>query len=375
MCMCINDHRRHILRGIGSLCQVWTAANCRTIIQTMKTWLIRNPVAGQRDIEDDLGRVVLYLGERGWDVTVRVTERPRHATLLAQQAVEQGCDLVVAVGGDGTIGEVATGLVGTPVAMGVLPVGTGNLWARMLGLPVWSPVYRSALLDATRVLVEGERRRIDVGKAKDRYFIMWCGIGFDAKVVQHVEPHREARHSLGNVTYVVMALAEMFFMRGTRTTVVVDGRAMRYRVVLIVVANAQLYGPSIRLAPEAKLDDGLLDIFVFRGRNALDVGRHVALLLSGRHSASPSVEVIQGRNVYIVSETPLPMHLDGDPQSTTPVSIELVPQALTVIVPAWASASLFAGGRPAGGSQITLSARLHRELQRRRKTRGAADVQ
>ncbi|MFO7698350.1 MAG: diacylglycerol kinase family lipid kinase [Anaerolineae bacterium] len=334
-------------------------------MQTMKTLLIRNPVAGQRDIEDDLKRVVQYLTERGWDVAVRVTERHGHATLLARQAADQGYDMVVAVGGDGTIGEVATGLVGTSVAMGVLPVGTGNLWARMLELPVWSPVYRSALMDASRILIEGDRRSIDMGKSGDRYFILWCGIGFDAKVAEDVEPHREARRSLGNVTYVVMALAEAFFMRGTRATVVVDGRAMRYRVVLIVIANAQLYGASFKLAPEARLDDGLLDITVFRGSNLLDVFKHYALLAAGRHSDSPGVEVLQGRTVYVVADTPLPMHLDGEPLSSTPVSVEVVPHALTMIVPGWASATLFSGNVPARRSDITLRARLGREWRKR----------
>lgn len=331
----------------------------------MKTLLIRNPVAGQRDIEDDLKRVVQFLGKHGWDVSVRITERHGHATLLAKQAVDQGFDMVVAVGGDGTIGEVATGLVGTPVVMGVLPVGTGNLWARMLGLPVWSPVYRSALLDASQILVEGDQRSIDVGKSGDHYFILWCGVGFDAKVAEDVEPHRDARRSLGNVTYVVMALAEAFFMRGTRATVVVDGRAMRYRVVMVVIANAQLYGASFKLAPEAKLDDGLLDITVFRGSNLLDVFRHYALLAAGRHSDSPGVEVLQGRSVYVVAETPLPMHLDGEPLGSTPVSVEVVPRALTMVVPGWASATLFCGQVPARRSDITIKARLGREWRKR----------
>ncbi|NLT74450.1 MAG: diacylglycerol kinase family lipid kinase [Chloroflexi bacterium] len=331
----------------------------------MKTLLIQNPVAGQRDIQDDLSRVTAYLGEKGWDVSVRLTRRAGHAEELARWAADQGYDMVVAVGGDGTIGEVASGLVGTSVIMGVLPVGTGNLWAKGLGLPVWSPIYRSALLDAARILVEGDRRKIDVGKAQDRYFLMWCGIGYDAKVAQDVEPHREVRRSLGNLTYLVMALAEAFFMRGTRATVVVDGRAMRHRVVMIVIANAQLYGPSLRLAPDAKLDDGQLDIYVFRGGNLIDVLRHTALLAFRRHSQSPNVEVLRGRDVYVVAQTPLPVHLDGDPVGATPVWISVLPQALCVVVPRWASASLFCGGSASEGSPITLSARLGRAWRHR----------
>lgn len=330
----------------------------------MKTLLVRNPVAGQRDVEDDLRRVLSYLAERGWDVSVRLTERPGHATELAREAATQGYDMVVAVGGDGTIGEVAAGLVGTSTTLGVLPVGTGNQWAHMLDLPVWSPVYRSALLDASRILVEGEHRRIDVGKADGHYFVMWCGVGFDAQVAQDVEPHRKARRSLGNLTYLVMAVAEAFFMRGTRTTVVVDGRALRYHALLIVIANAQLYGASFKLAPEARLDDGLLDIFVFRGNNLVDILCHFALLVLGRHTGSRGVEVLQGRNVYVSTENTLPTHVDGNPVGTTPLSVEVIPRALSVVVPAWASASLFCKGGGTTGSETTAGVKLRRKRKR-----------
>jgi len=332
----------------------------------MKTLLIRNPVAGQRDVEDDLRRVTRYLQDCGWQVSLRQTEGHRHATTLAREAVEDGYDLVVAVGGDGTVGEVATGLAGSPVAMGVLPVGTGNLWARMLGLPVWSPTYRTALQDAARVLVEGDRRQVDVGRVGERCFVMWCGIGFDAQIVHDVEPHREVRRSLGNLTYVVMAVAEALAMRGTRATVVVDGRAMRFRVMLVVIANAQLYGPSLRLAPHAKLDDGLLDVFVFRGTNLLDVIRHVALLASGRHAASPTVEALRGRQIYIVADRPLPIHLDGDPGTATPISVQVMEKSLTVIVPSWAPATLFCGDE----SEATAHERPGGWLRRRRRQPG-----
>lgn len=333
-------------------------------MEPMKTLLVRNPVAGQRDVEDDLRRVLSYLAERGWDVSVRLTERQGHATELAREAAAQGYDMVVAVGGDGTIGEVAEGLVGTTTTLGVLPVGTGNQWAHMLDLPVWSPVYRSALLDASRILVEGDHRRIDVGKADEHYFVMWCGIGFDAQVAQDVEPHREARRNLGNLTYFVVAVAEAFFMRGTRTTVVVDGRALRYRAMLVVIANAQLYGASFKLAPEARLDDGLLDIFVFRGSNLIDVFWHYALLALGRHAGSRGLDVLRGRNVYVLTEDTLPTHVDGNPVGTTPLSVEVIPRALSVVVPGWSSASLFCEGGGTVGSEITAAARLRREWER-----------
>jgi diacylglycerol kinase (ATP) len=326
----------------------------------MKMLLIQNPVAGQRDVEDDLTKVRAYLRTCGWDVSTQRTSHQGHATTLARDAAERDLDMVVAVGGDGTIGEVISGLVGTSTAMGVLPVGTGNLWARMLGMPVWSPMYRSALMDAARILVEGERRRIDVGEAHGRHFVMWCGIGFDAQVARDVEPHREIRRSLGNLTYVAMAVTEAFSMRGTRATVVIDGHAMRYRVMLIIIANAQLYGPSIRLAPHAQLDDGFLDVYVFRGGNLLDVIKHVTLLFMGKHATSPSVDVFRAKEVHVLADAPLPLHLDGDPSEHTPVAIQIIPMAVTVVIPRWASPTLFTGASSATNSEVTWSARLTR---------------
>ncbi len=333
----------------------------------MKVELIYNPAAGQRDVRDELSKALNYLASRGWELTVRETQGPHHAIELARQAAERGADLVVAVGGDGTIGEVASGLAGTQVTMGVLPVGTGNLWAHMLGLPVWSPLYPTALMDAAHVLVRGERRSIDLGQVGERYFVLWSGIGFDAQIAQNVEPHREIRRTLGNLTYVVAGVAQALAMRGTRMTVVVDDVAQRCRVLWILVSNAQLYGPSLRVSPQAKLDDGLLDIAIFRGQNFVDALRHFALLLAGRHETSSHIEVLRGKRVQVLGEKALPVHLDGDPWGTTPVTIEVVPRAIELIVPPWAPASLFSSERTSQESQVTLGARMQRRWRRQRR--------
>ena len=129
----------------------------------MKVQLIYNPVAGRRDIKDDLLRVRSFLQSKGWEVALRSTMGPGDATTYAREAVATQCDMAVAVGGDGTLGEVANGLVGSDCIMGVLPIGTGNVWAHMMDLPLWTPVSRSALLDAAQVLVDGQVHEIDLG--------------------------------------------------------------------------------------------------------------------------------------------------------------------------------------------------------------------
>jgi diacylglycerol kinase (ATP) len=327
----------------------------------MRVQLVYNPVAGPRDVSHDLEQVVSFLRAQGWETHVRRTFGPGDATTYAREAANSGYDMVVAVGGDGTFSEVADGLVGTGCILGFLPVGTGNLWAHMLNFPVWSPMYRSALLDAARVLVEGRVRAIDLGRAGGRCFVLWLGVGFDAEVTRDVEPHRDIRRSLGNLAYVVSGLALGLAFRGTRVTVVVDGQVIRERVLLIIAANAQLYGPSLRLAPQAQLDDGLLDLYIFKGGSVLDIFRYIGLILLGKHVGHPKIESYRVREVEIRGRS-LPYHVDGDPAGHTPVRIQVLPKALRVIVPSETTATLFQDD-PGDRTPPTLAQRIFERLR------------
>jgi YegS/Rv2252/BmrU family lipid kinase len=326
--------------------------------------MIYNPVAGHRDVEAEVFKAQEHFRSLGWAVTLHRTQAAGHARQLAQAARDVGVDMVVAVGGDGTIGQVADGLVNGPVRMGVIPVGTGNVWAHMLGIPVWSPTNRAAIMDAARAVAEGETRPIDVGWADGRYFLLWAGLGFDAQVAREIEPHREMRRSLGNWAYLVTALAQSLVMRGVRTTVVVDGRAYRHRLLMLIVSNAQLYGPNWDLAPQAQLDDGWLDVYLFKGTNTLDTFRHLFTLMTGKQKVDPQIESYRAREVSVLPDRPLPLHLDGDPSGTTPVNIRVAPRALQVVVPRWSPNALFAdGGFEERADAVTLADRINIHLQ------------
>jgi YegS/Rv2252/BmrU family lipid kinase len=325
--------------------------------------LVYNPIAGPRDVSVELQEVVAFLEQQGWEVTLRRTLGSGDATTFAREAAARGVNMVVAVGGDGTLGEVANGLAGSECVLGVLPVGTGNVWAHMFGLPVWSHGAPTALMDAARVLVEGQLHRIDLGKAGHRYFVLWSGIGLDAEVAQQVEPHREMRRSLGNLTYFVAAVVVGLGMRGSRMTVVLDGKATRQRIVLILITNAQLYGSSWPVAPQAQLDDGLLDGYIFKGGNILDVLRHLVTLLLGQQQHDPKIIPFRAKRVEIRGERSLPLHLDGDPAGRTPVTITVVPHALRVIVPREASDSLFQEPGAPAAAEFSLATRIAGRLR------------
>ena len=313
--------------------------------------LIYNPTAGPRgELRRDLERVVAYLEERGWRVAIRATRQPGDATELARVAVAARCKAVLVGGGDGTVHEVVNGLVGSETAMGVLPVGTGNVWAREIGLPTLGFTQSDRLLAAARMLVDGEVRWIDVGRIGERFFLNSAGVGIDATVAAQVEPRTRTAKQLGGVLpYLVAGLSIARDFRGVGSTVVVDDRMVRTTMILIVVSNIQLYGGVVKMTPEARLDDGLLDVRIFRGMGRSWVFRHVAGVFTHRHLRDPMVSHYQGRHIVIDTTEPVPVQLDGEPVGETPISIEVVPRSLRVLVPRAAGADLFsrsADGRP-----------------------------
>ena len=192
--------------------------------------------------------------------------------------------------------------------------------------------------------------------------MLWTGIGFDAQVAQEVEPHREVRRNLGNLTYYVTMVAMILNLRGTRTTIVIDGQATRQRAFLILVSNAQMYGGAVKVAPKARLDDGLLDVYVFKGGSLLDGLRHLTMVLLGQHLKDPKVEIHRAKNVEIRGDRALPLHLDGEPCGHTPVKISIVPKVLRVIVPQSVSASLFEASA-SNPEEASLAERIGKRLR------------
>jgi len=307
----------------------------------MRAQLIVNPAAGMHYTEGLVETVARYLGDHGWDVAIRRTLGRGDGITYAREAASANMDVAIAMGGDGTLGEVASGLAHTDCKLGLIPMGTGNVWAHMVGIPTWSVRNKNAVLEAARVLVEGQTRQVDMGQSGDRYFMLWSGIGFDAQVVQEVERRRTLRKSVGNLADLVAAFVVGASLRGTRTTVVLDGKAMRQRIIFALVCNAQLYGRAFRVAPQARLDDGVLDVFLFKGGSMLDALRHAASVLVNLHAKDPKIEYHRAQQIEIHSEHPLPLHLDGDPAGATPAHISVAHRAIAVIFPQSAPASLF----------------------------------
>jgi YegS/Rv2252/BmrU family lipid kinase len=217
------------------------------------------------------------------------------------------------------------------------------VWAREIGLPTLALLaQRERLLAAARMLVDGQVRRVDVGRAGERYFLVGAGVGFDSTVTAQMEPRTRAVKQLGGLAYLSAGLWVARDFGGVRSTIVIDGHTIRTKIILIVVTNIQLYGGVFKMTPEARLDDGLLDIRIFKGLGPVWVFRHIAGVFTNRHLRDPAVLHYQGRQVAIYTAEPFPLQLDGEYVGMTPVIVEVVPKALRVLVPqATSSADLF----------------------------------
>jgi len=258
----------------------------------MQAELIYNPSGGQVVVRHELDDVVAFLNRYGWSVTLRETSKPLEATELACHAVNRGAKVVIAAGGDGTINEVANGLVNTDAALGVLPVGTTNAWALQMGIPTLNPMlpgiqavkliaaleeriarplpasyYRKVLLDAARVLVEGHTVAVDMGELSGRHFLMWVGMGFDAAVAQSVLA--KEKRALGSWAYVFPTIESAYRYSSTDVCLNLDGKVVKVSTPLIVVSNIQLYGGMIAIGAKAWRERCQVRCVYFQGRRFL----------------------------------------------------------------------------------------------------------
>jgi YegS/Rv2252/BmrU family lipid kinase len=318
----------------------------------MRITLIHNPAAGQWAHLEEVQQTAEFLTGKGCNVVaIKETRGAGDATTYAREAAAQGIDLVFAAGGDGTIAQVVDGLVGTATALAVLPSGTGNVFARQLNMPVPGGLHVRPILEAARLLLDGQIRRVDVGRISprkghgmSRHFLCWTGVGFDAQVNIAVEQEARQKKRFGIIAFLAAGFLTLQHYAGTASVVRVDGRRISRRMVMLVANNIQLYGVFVKMAPAAVLDDGLLDVFCFQGSSPLRTALHTLRVLVGLHIQDPKVEIYQARRVEVHTYRPLPVHVDGDAAGYTPIVIEVLPRALNLLVPSCAPASLFTDG-------------------------------
>lgn len=306
-----------------------------------KTLLIYNPTAGPWDMTRTLKRLAEYMHKCTWDMELVQTEQPGDATQYAQRAVQDGLDMVLVAGGDGTINEAANGLAGSSTALGIVPVGTGNILAHQLHMPILSLAAPLYVRDVGEALCGSRVQRVDTGVINQRYFVCWAGLGLDAEIAAYMEPRPRIAKRLRTLPYIIAGFSVAAEFRGVRSRIVIEGRTFRTRALMVLASNIQLYAAFFNIAPRARMDDGLLDIFVFKGLGFIYIMRHLMHLFSGRYQRDPKVMHALARTMTVHTMPTVAVHLDGDPYGDTPAVIGIEPGKLLLLVPPQAPDSLF----------------------------------
>lgn len=258
-----------------------------------------------------------------FECQLHFTERQGHAIEIARQSVEEGIDIIVAAGGDGTVNEVASALAGTGAIMGILPSGSGNGLARCLGIPM---TYTGAV----RTLLEGKPKTIDSAQAGDHFFCSIAGTGFDA----HVAAKFANSQLRGLLSYMRITFQEFPLYKPANYVLSIDGKVVEREAFMIVLANGDQFGFQTRIAPQAKPDDGLLDVCVIPKISAFGIPATLFRLLSGQIDRSENFEFLKGEQITLNGDNLHLMNIDGEPRKiNSPVDIKINPQSLRVIVP------------------------------------------
>jgi diacylglycerol kinase (ATP) len=303
--------------------------------QSLKATLISNPIAGKMASRDHPTEVVHLLEGHGWEVDVHRSRSPGDATRIARVAVAAGDDIVIVAGGDGTINEAVQALAGTTTALGFLPYGTVNVWAREIGLPL-SP------RDAALSLLSGRTETLDLGIANDRYFLLMAGIGFDGEVVRRARKVERYKPRFGVLPYVAVSLATATRYRGMDVELRYDGVIRRVQALMLVLGNTRLYGGRFRFTPDAVATDGWLDVCIVKGGGPFALARQSIPLLIGGSTAFSDVEMFRVRELFVRGNGPAPLQLDGELVGSIPAHFRVAPRALRVIVPSEFDSELIA---------------------------------
>jgi diacylglycerol kinase (ATP) len=287
--------------------------------------LIYNPSSGREEIKRKLSDILQRLERGGLETSTHATTGEGDATLAAAQAVERGFDLIIAAGGDGTLYEVINGMAEQErrPPLGILPLGTTNDFARALGIPKnWEFAVDLILLQKTRM--------IDVGKVNQRYFINIAGGGSMTELTYEV-PSR-LKTMIGQLAYYMKGLEKLPRLRPIYISVRSEGIELHEEVMLFLICNSNSVGGFEKLAPNANLNDGYLDVFILKKCNLAEFIRIVSLALRGDHLHDPHMIYFKTKQVEITSSDYVQLNLDGEFGDTLPCKVSVLPSHIPIFV-------------------------------------------
>lgn len=286
-----------------------------------KALFIINPISGGKK-KDGVPELIKDTVDAGvMEPVIAFSDGVAHARVIAAEAVGK-FDTVVAVGGDGTVNEVASAIVDTDTSLGIVPFGSGNGLSRFLGIPMDTK-------SAIKNLASGRTEIIDSARVNGQAFFNMAGMGFDAHISE-IFSHGKKR---GFISYIKSSIKEVVGYQPQNYHIDIDGKKYDYKAFMLSIANSSQYGNNVHISPKASLQDGLLDVCVIKPFPLWRFPEMSMRMLIKATESSKYVEIIRGKQILIKREHSGPIHLDGEPQMAgTGVDISILPNSLKVIV-------------------------------------------
>lgn len=292
----------------------------------MKHLFIVNPKAGKGkagQVVEMIHEIFSLLDE---EYIIEYTKGIGHATELAKEYSKKGIYRVYSVGGDGTLNEVLNGIVKSQCSLAVIPSGTGNDFIK-------SFCHIKNLKDIITATVHGEERYIDLVKANDRYFLNIASLGIDADVAYNATRYKKLPLISGITAYLLGLINTLISFKSKEIEVIIDDISFKEKTILLAVANGRYYGGGMLPAPEAKIDDGILDICLVRHLSKFKILRVFPKLIKGTHGDIAEVSFHKGSNIHIISKKDFRFNIDGEILTVNQVLFKLIPRGIRIVVP------------------------------------------
>ncbi|MCJ0741911.1 diacylglycerol/lipid kinase family protein [Pedobacter montanisoli] len=291
-------------------------------LQKYNILFVINPISGGKKKDRIPALISKYLDKTKFNATYIFTEKEGHATEIAAEAECKNIAIVVAVGGDGTINEIASSLVNTKVSLGIIPFGSGNGLARFLGIPMTTK-------GAVKYLNLLNIQAIDSAQLNERHFFNMAGMGFDA----HISAVFAGNKSRGLKSYVKLGLKEITSYKAQRYKLEIDGIFYERDAFAISIANSSQYGNNVYISPKSSLTDGWLDVCIIKPIPLFKLPVLAYEMIAAKTHNSSLVEIIRGKEIKIIRNKPDSVHLDGEPfQMEKHINIKIEPASLNIIV-------------------------------------------
>lgn len=292
-------------------------------MEKKKLTFIINPISGVFSKDRVVSAIETYLDKNKFDYSIEFTEGPGHALEICDRKISEGAEIIVAVGGDGSVNEIARKLTDKNVQLGIIPAGSGNGLAHHLNIPF---SYRKAI----EVINRGKSLKIDTGSINDVFFISIAGIGFDGIVAREYARYKRR----GFLTYLKVVTEEYVNYRPRRYTIEVNGEVLKRKALFISFANSDQFGYGASIAPTASVDDGLLDVIIMKKPMVIELPILASLLYWKKIDLSRQFEIIKARELVVKTRRKRWVNIDGEPvKMKKKLLVKVHPLSLNIIVP------------------------------------------